>query len=313
MVRVSPCRLPLSVQPIEDEIPASYFMRLIWENGFQSLNEFRRITGHNIRWDRDARRRNFLLPAFWDTSQFKCPSRFSVALSPIVEFGASRVKRSQLQFAGIRFCPLCLLQSDAQRQATPPYIQGAWQWRLISNCSEHGCQLFSTEKGYRGVESLKQLGELGRALASTSAPAEVDRYLMNRLIGKPTRSSFLDRLPAYVAAEFCSLLGYFKESTQRGSLIEVLNPGYLDLSAREAGFAVAVRGRKATEQFLTERVTAASHKTAINERAYSPFSTWHFANHGNPDYSNAFDLVREHAREHIPLRLPGSFMTSASL
>jgi hypothetical protein len=311
MAQVVRYRFPRSVVLFQDEIPASYFMRLVWENGFRSMEEVRRITRFSIRWDRADRNGEVTLPPFFADRQRELPRKYFVRDGAVIKYGADRVKRSHLHLAGVRFCPLCLKHAaNTPLESTLPYIRGPWQWRLISNCTKHGCRLISIDEQFRRMESIEHLASSHRASWVPLQPSEgIDKYLTDRLEAHPRTSSFLDQLPVYVVAELCSILGHLKESADRGSLVEVLDSGFFDLSARDAGFAIAAGGSEAIEAFLSARVTAAGHKTAPTDRIYSSFIAWHFANFGNPDYRMVFDLVRNHARAHLPLRLSRSFMS----
>lgn len=283
-----PKYLPRPVSPLPDEYPASYVARLAWANGFENFAEFASILGlekdlrHNL-----SKEANDLL-----TEKTNCCleplKRFSITSGVIIPFGDGLVRRAQVKGVGLRYCSQCLEEDNPSGR----YIRGQWQWRVITHCPRHGCRL---DLDLRDPRRLTTFNGLACSLSGQlDAGHECDRYFYGRL-SQPADASFLDSLPAYVAAEFCVLLGKCLQMQEK-RLLTACDEEETEL---RRGFRIASGGRNAIWSFLSQHVEKVSRRIPHPSLIYSPFLRWWAANKHNPDAIPVMQLIQSHAVDHV--------------
>ncbi len=132
------------------------------------------------------------------------------------------------------------------------------------------------------------------------APNEADVYFRRRLI-EPAGTSFLDSMPAYVAAEFCSVLGEFERTVGSVDRLQRIGGVFGSPQLRRAGFAIAKDGREAVNEFLTDYVARMSRHFDLPRMYYAAARRWWNQNLHNPDYHPVMRKIQDHAEENTPL------------
>jgi hypothetical protein len=297
MARTDPGRLPRSVALIDDELTANYLMRTSWANGFASLDQFCKVAG----WDSTAIGKSApgvtALIAARTGNAVRHLGRYAISSGRVVQFGSDRVKRIQLETKSVRYCPVCVLLDHSSNPM--PIVSAIFQWRAISHCPLHSCPIASVPgQVFRHLQCFDDLLSAGSDADPGALPVNV--YFYNRIKWGPS-DGFLGELPAYVAAEFCSLIGHIRMRMEAGSIKDAIQGGFSNDLPRELGFNVAINGYDAIWEFLSQHVRCVNHRISIPARIYSPFIRWHEINGKNPDYAEPFALLEKHAQRHIPL------------
>jgi len=308
MAWTDPGRLPRLVAPIDDELTASYLMRTSWANGFASLDQFYNVTG----WKHTAIAKSAagvtaLIAARTGTG-VRSLDRYAISTGRVVQLGSDRVKRSQLETKSVRYCPVCVRLDHSSNPM--PVVSAVFQWRVISHCPLHSCRIASVPgRVFRHLRCFDDLVSAGSEEDPGALPVNV--YLYNRIKWGPS-DGFLGKLPAYVATEFFSLIGHIRIRMEAGSIKDAIQGGFSNELPRQLGFDVAIHGNDAIWEFLTQHVQSVSDRISIPKRIYSPFIRWYEINGQNPDYKEAFALLKKHAHRHIPLGTEPLFAVQAS-
>jgi hypothetical protein len=296
MAKLDPSKLPKRTQLCNDEMPQSYVSRLAWANGFQNADEFCAIT---------SLKRNLLVKmpdeeaeriASWASAPSSELRRYAMPSGVVIPYGSATVKRTQLQTTGLRYCPACLKDGLADGRA---YIRGHWHWRMIGGCPEHGCRLELDSRGITLATSFKEYAcrpQPDPELSDFSA----DTYFIDRITKGVGGNSFLDNVPAYVAAEFCTLIGHLQYSHETRTSKDRIKDGFENATLRQKGFSIASKGRDAIWDFLSDYVEAASTRIPIPTHIYGPVLYWARINNHNPDYTLLFRFFQDHAEEFLP-------------
>ncbi len=293
MAAIATTRLLQSPRPVGAESIASHLSRLSWANGFYNADEFCKITSF-------SRHALVRMPASdaarlseWTGLPTSVFETFAMRPGAVIPFGSGLVKRTQLQTVGVRYCPACIKQDF--REGTP-HIRAHWHWRMVAHCPQHLCALELDKRGILHATSLEEFAyEPDTAVDSEKVTS--DRYFVDRLI-KPAGDAFLDQYPAYVAAEFCTLVGHFIASLRSGFGKERIPDGYENAKLRQLGYEAASQGRDAVWQVMTDYVEKGGMW------GYSPVLRWASVNKYDPAYTALLRLFQSHAEESIPLE-PG--------
>ncbi len=299
---MSHTKLPRSVPVHDDECVESFACRLAWANGFRAAIDMMssgQSTGGTLRnLSPKALSRLAELSGIPEENVRK----FTVAPGVIVPFGETTVKRSQLNLQRVRFCPHCL-RDDARKEnqvrGGHQYIRAAWGWSMISSCAVHGSPLVSRVIEPQSLQDFKPLLR-GITPVEPTEVNEADIFFYRRLVS-PAGTSFLDAFPAYVAAEFCTLLGEFDEALRRGAVRHRIAGGFETPAQRCTGYTIAKGGREAVWDFLTEYVRQISRTVTQPKAIYSAAHHWWKVNKHNQDYHPLMKLLQQHAEEHVPL------------
>lgn len=299
MNRTQPDLLPKRPPLTNAEAFVSFLPRLAWSNGFETASQLCSILGI-------ARTSsNHFSPSMIDRIArlsgvaAEDLQRFSIPAGSVIKFGSSVVKRSQLQTTGLRYCPVCLAD-DGQRSEM--YTRGIWQWRMIAHCPTHGCRLHIDKRGPFDLTSFKPFAKADVAKADTTIDS--DTYFANRLVD-PSDSGYLDQFPAYVAAEFCTLVGHFKNSLDTSSSKSRIPDGYENADLREKGFQIARNGESAVADLLSAYVSENGKRVKVPLDLYSPALGWAAVNKYEDAYTPLLRVFQKHAEDSIPLE-PGS-------
>lgn len=290
-----------------DECAVSFAMRVAADHGFASLYEFQAVTGIVLPLLQGGDETAIGLLADWQNVRQTALVKFAFGRGPIIEFGQARLRRSHFKTGSVRYCPACLrcdMETESGNPKTRPYLRGAWGWRGISSCSIHGIRLRTLKLSDAFNLGLPALGDSGAATTlveqAPSASVACDAYFAARIAGQ-SGDSFLDDLPAYVAAELCGVLGGFQQSSDRGAVSKRVTGGKMASRARWDGFHVAKEGRQAIDQFLTRCVASSVGRVPMWSRNYAPATDWLMRKRNDPDYATVIDLFQVHAVNHLPL------------
>lgn len=298
MRHFSPDRLPKRPNIFPDEAFVSYLSRLAWENGFENVGQFCSLLRISLVNTLHLRPADVDRVSMMTGIPSPVLNRFAVKPTTIGALGHDVVKRSQIQTTGLRYCPACL--ADDAKQGTPR-IRGVWQWRMIAHCTEHGCHLRTDQRGYMHLSNFSAL--LGNTASHEPTSMDADRYFTDRLL-RPKDNAFLDQYPAYIAAEFCTLIGHFEDGLKTGKPNFRIPDGYENSRLRSNGFMVAQQGESAINEVITAYVDKCQKvvRTAIG--LYAPVLRWAKKNSDNEAYHPLFRLMQDHAEESIPFK-PG--------
>jgi hypothetical protein len=278
------------------ELPASYICRLAWANGFSSAGEFCRITKLQANALVTMASDTADTVSMWGSIDKSELRKFAMPTETIITYGDTAVKRTQLQTTGIRYCPECL-----KRDSTP-YIRGAWHWRMIGRCTEHGCLLELDRRGASHSSSFAEFAYDG----STHAPRNLltaDTYFMGRLHGAKS-NDFLDQFAAYALAEMCTLIGHLEHGVRTETSKDRIAAGFENPELRQRGFEIVSCGRQSMWDFLSEYVSATSKRVKSRGDFLAAVLYWSKVNKHNPEYQPLFRLFQEHAEENLPFE-PG--------
>jgi len=295
-------KLPRTVMERRDEALESLIARLAWANGFRCAADLIRPETPGSRSLRTISEQTCHELASLSGITVDTILRFRVAPGVVIPFGASKIKRSHMSLGNVRYCPHCL-RSDAEND-TPlrgghQYIRGAWNWSMISCCHLHGTPLATSSVD---LSALVDFQPLLRKLAYTEPvqPDEAEVYFHGRL-EKPAGEAFLDGFPAYVAAEFCAVLGHIAQCWESRALKDRIVGGYENSKMRSIGYAIAKDGREAVWAFLTDYVRKASSWISQPRSFYSVTHHWWRMNKHNMDYRPLMMLLQAHAEQNVPL------------
>jgi hypothetical protein len=286
-----------SVQMKVDEMPMSYLMRLAWANGFNTAHSLTKLSS-------DFRVQDIPLMTPKVTNRISRWSGYSadelrdyaIPAGVIVPFGKSSVKRRSLRFRhSTTFCPRCL---SSDFPAHEHYIRGPWAWRTLTHCYIHGARLITSALALPYTRAFSEL------LEGIEPDEEVelhpsDEYFYKRIAEAPG-DGFLDQFPAYIAAEFCAVIGKFMAS-QGESSVRIMPRTTPDSKYRRMGYQIAVHGRDAVWEFLRDYVSSASQTISSYRLIYGPAVRWWRENMHIPEYRPLMELFQDHAENHVAL------------
>jgi len=303
MTHSSTVRLPRTIIPFEAEDIASVSCRLAWANGFPCANDM--LPTHNVSiWNSLSVMSRKMLDNLAGFSGIAEPEleRFWVRPGVIIPFGESFVKRRQINSKVARYCTVCLIEdrkSGDVRRGGNQYLRGHWNWSMIDECHVHGLELSSTTRNPATLPSFDRLLDRTRP-KEIREPNEADVYFTSRLL-KPRGLTFLDGMPAYVAAELCCVLGEFNRILRSEDRTKPVGGMFVTADLRRNGFAIAKHGPNAINDFLTEYVAKMAHHFDQPRMFYSPARRWWNQNLHNTDYHPIMRLIQDHAEENTPL------------
>ncbi|NKL74259.1 hypothetical protein GFM09_34530 [Rhizobium leguminosarum bv. viciae] len=299
---MSPTKLPRSVPVRDDECVESFACRLAWANGFRTASDMLSSGQSNLATLRSLTAKAVARLTELSGTTEASVRKFMVGTGVIIPFGETTLKRSQLNMRKVRFCPHCL-RDDAAKvdpvRGGHQYIRAAWGWSMIATCAVHGAPLIGRAMEPQRLQDFKALLR-GVALGEPTAQNEADAYFHGRLLSPPGKS-FLDGFPAYVAAEFCTLIGEFEGALRRGNVRDRIAGGFETPDRRYAGYAIAKGGKEAVWDFLTEYVRDISRTVTRPRSIYSAAHHWWKVNKHNKDYHPLMKLLQQHAEEHVAL------------
>ncbi|MFS2155529.1 TniQ family protein [Rhizobium sp. Rhizsp42] len=298
----SPIKLPRAVPFRDDECVETFACRLAWANGFRAACDMLSSGQSNGDSLRTLSPKAVTRLAALSGQTEQSIRKYAVGPGVIVSYGESTVKRSQLNTRKVRFCPHCLREDHEKTDLVPgghAYIRAAWGWSMITTCAVHGTPLISRAIELQRLQDFTQLSR-GFSLSEAASVNEADVYFTKRL-NKPAADSFLDEFPAYVSAEFCSLIGEFQETLHRGNVSHRIAGGFETPERRYAGYAIAKDGEEAVWSFLTDYVRTVSRTVTRPRSIYSAAHHWWKVNKHNRDYHPLMKLLQQHAEEHVAL------------
>lgn len=303
MATTPPTTLPQRPTLFDLESGAEYLPRLAWQNGFENALEFGSVTG--LKPDTLIKMTDGSAAWLWDLTGLPRAAfqRYAIPGEPIIPFGKASVKRTQLQRTGVRYCPMCIRDDIANGT---PYIRGPWKWRMIGRCPDHGCLL---EFDRVGVTHLRSFEPLAHDTCEELPVASLasDRYFMNRLTSD-AGGGFLDSLPAYVAAELCTVVGHLASSLQGRTLKERIPEGFENSELRQLGFEIAEKGRDELRRFIESFVEISSRRVKYPLDMFGSVLYWASINKHNQDYGDILRFFQEIAEDNLPLAPGDAFI-----
>lgn len=296
----------------DDECHVMFVSRLAKVNAYRDLEEFCWMTNLPLSGLQTMNDETAGLLSAWSGVSKRRLQRFALTGHNVTTFGATSVRRSQLEMATLRVCRHCLYQDMAAghgRAVTRPYVRAAWRWMVIGTCPIHGCELEEIFAGDITTWIARRSDALGLNLPEIREPDPADVYFANRVNGAGKVSEFLDELPAYVAAEFCTVLGHFRSLPKDGRARSRVPDGFMNAPCRKAGYSVAVEGKEAIMSFLSDYVDTAIETASEFKNIYGVVRRWLRKFVEDADYRPVVELFQRHAEEHIPMESGDIFLT----
>mgnify|MGYP000025792126 CR=1 FL=1 len=296
----------------DDECQVMFASRLAKANGYRDLDEFCWMTNVPVSRLQTMDEETADLLATWSGVTAGRFQRFALTGRNLTTFGDATVRRSQLEMAGLRVCRHCLLNdlgTGQGRTVTRPYARATWRWRVIGTCPEHGCDL----EAIPACDLTAWIARRGDALAANlpevRKPEPVDVYFAGRVIGGAKTSEFLDELPAYVAAEFCTVIGHINEFAQTTGVRSRVPDGFKNTSCRREGYRIAREGRASILSFLSTHVSTVVEDVSDFTDVYGAARRWLRKFVTDADYRAVVELFQHHAEQHIPMAVGDVFLT----
>lgn len=296
----------------DDECQVMFVSRLAKANGYRDLEEFCWMTSLSLSGLQTMNDETAGLLSAWSGVPAARLRKFALTGNNVTSFGATFVRRSQLEMASLRVCRHCLchdMLAGHGRAVTRPYLRAAWRWTVIGTCPIHGCELEVISAGDITAWIARRADALGLNLPEIREPDLADVYFSNRVNGAGKASEFLDELPAYVAAEFCTVIGHFKNLPEDGRARNRIPEGFMNGSCRREGFLIAKQGKEAVLSFLSRHVHAAIETATEFMDIYGVARRWLRKFVNDPDYRPVLELFQRHAEQHIPMEAGDVFLT----
>ncbi|HZG29227.1 MAG TPA: TniQ family protein [Ensifer sp.] len=299
----------------DDECQIGFVSRLARANGYRDLAEFCWMTNFNLSALQclDADRAELL--AEWSGVPAESLQRFALRGNNVTSFGATHVRRSQLETARLRVCRRCLchdMQTGQGRVVTRPYVRAAWRWLVIGSCPIHGCELEAIDTDDIAAWGARRGDSLAVNLPEIRQPNPTDIYFAGRVTGAGETSGFLDQLPGYVAAEFCTIMGHLKTSLENEGVGRRVPDGFMNRSCLYDGYPIAQDGHDAINFFLSQYVSTYIQNVAEFKNLYSTARRWLGKRVDDLDYRPVVELFQDHAEKNIPLEAGDVFLTRVS-
>lgn len=209
-----------------------------------------------------------------------------------------------------RFCPACLLEDEEPGGASAGVRVGriAWQIEHVRTCERHGIALH-VRRHTTHAERLQLMSVVApesmalEALAENAArlaPAQLQRYVLDRLDGK-AGPPWLDGQPIDLAARACEMLGVIFTVGTHANLNEVTLPQWN--AAADVGFEFAARGEAGIREALD-----AAYNQAVRaglrggpQKIYGRLYQWlQFSKNGKP-FGPIRDIVQEFVLDNFPI------------
>ncbi|WP_312356874.1 TniQ family protein [Agrobacterium sp.] len=297
----------------DDECQVMFASRLAKANGYRDLEEFCWMTNLSLSGLQTMDDETVGLFSAWSGVPAARLTKFALAGNNVTSFGAASVRRSQLEMANLRVCRHCLCHDMAAgygRTVTRPYMRAVWRWLVIGTCPIHGCELEVISAGDITAWIARRGDALGLNLPEICESDQADVYFADRVNVGGKTSEFLDELPAYVAAELCTVIGHFKNLPHDGRARNRIPEGFMNASCRREGYLVAKDGKDAILSFLSQHVRAVIETTTEFVDIYSVALRWLRKFVENPDYRLVVELFQRHAERHIPMEAGDVFLTA---
>ncbi|OWK22582.1 hypothetical protein AJ87_42540 [Rhizobium yanglingense] len=177
---------------------------------------------------------------------------------------------------------------------------------MIARCVDHGCLLEFNRVGVTHLPSFESLAH-EPSEQSDAVSVSSDRYFMTRLTTDPG-DGFLDKMPAYVAAEFCTLIGHLESSLRGVPLKERIPDGFENPELRQNGYEVAAKGRESVLNLLETFVEASSKRTKYPLDMFGSALYWSSVNKHNPDCMDVLQFMQEVVEDNLPLAPGDAFI-----
>ncbi|WLD97113.1 hypothetical protein PX860_01055 [Agrobacterium leguminum] len=135
----------------DDECQVMFASRLAKANGYHDLEEFCWMTSLSLSGLQAMNDETAGLLSAWSGVPATRLSKFALTGNNVTSFGATSVRRSQLEMATLRVCRHCLYQDMAAghgRAVTRPYVRAAWRWMEAGD-------VFLTEVKERQVHTVR--------------------------------------------------------------------------------------------------------------------------------------------------------------
>lgn len=190
-------KLSRSVTLHDDECHVMFVSRLAKANGYRDLEEFCWMTNLPLSGLQTMNDEIAGLLSAWSGVPAARLSKFALTGNNVTSFGATSVRRSQLEMASLRVCRHCLchdMHAGHGRAVTRPYVRAVWQWMVIGTCPIHGCELEAISAGDITAWIARRGDALGWNLPEIREPDLTDVYFANRVNVGGKTSEFLDEL-----------------------------------------------------------------------------------------------------------------------
>lgn len=295
----------------DDECQISFVSRLAKANGYRDLADFCWMTNFKLSALQCLDDEKAELLSMWSGIPAAHLQRFALTGNNVTSFGATYIRRSQLETTTLRVCRHCLrhdMQTGQGRIVTRPYVRATWRWLVIGSCPIHGCELEAINTDDIAAWVARRGDSLTVNLPEIRQPSPADIYFASRVTGAGETSEFLDQHPAYVAAEFCTIIGHFKNPPEKGQARDRVPDGFMNASCREEGYMIARDGEKAIMSFLSNHVQNYVEDIPEFKNIYGAARRWLRKYLDDPDYRPLVELFQHHAEHHIPMEAGDVFL-----
>lgn len=210
----------------------------------------------------------------------------------------------------VRLCPRCVVSDASQDGSLGPYRRNYWQFASFRTCPVHALPILKLPAEQYAVRSYDFPGQVEQhadrireaARAGGYRPSsELDRYVLERLAGKP-QNSFLDGFPMFIATSLCERLGFvLKFGPERK--ISSATDDELAL-AGQVGIHALRGGGVGLHNALNSLVSRQARRTARHQSDLGALFEWLRCAELGPEFTPLKDSVREFIFRSYPIR-PG--------
>ena len=299
--------LPLSVDLLSAETPASFAARLGRKNGIEYGTDFCLDMGFRLQDVADGRENALSSLAQLGGVDLNALSCFAVERIGETQYAVAgqELEKRWIQRSRLRFCPYCVADdlSDQTRQGAA--LQAYWHVPFIRTCCRHQipimeiaeiCHTRGTHDFSGRLRDLEFSQDWFSKERTQRSPTKLECYLTKRIEGVP-QNPWLDKLPfnaVAMASEALGLMLAFGPDKQIGGL----SPSER-CKAGEAGFEVVSNGEAAIRACLNDLHVQGGGPTWFQRRFYGYFFLWLEASK-----SKLYQPIKEIMREHIIATYP---------
>lgn len=295
-------KLPLSVDLISGETPASFAARLGRKNGSEYATDFCMDRGFRLQDVADGRAEALSSLALLGGESCEDLGRFAVKRIGETQYSVAgqALEKRWIQRSRLRFCPHCVAADLADKALHGVALRAQWHVPFVRTCHHHHVPILELDKicHVRGPHDFTgRLVDLGvrpdKLLRKESdrLPSPLELYLMDRITGSDYEP-WLDSLPfnaVAMASEALGLMLAFGDEKQIGAL----SPGER-IQAGAAGFEVVRAGEQSVRDCLAGLHRKGGSPTWFQRRFYGYFFLWLEASH-----SSLYAPIKKIMRDHI--------------
>ncbi|MHC2297976.1 TniQ family protein [Rhizobium mongolense] len=253
--------LQVTVDFNEDESFASFVSRVAAANGTQSAQAFCQHLGLQFQAlvDGDPASVSRMLGLCRQGEKMHAPG-VTLRDERTYTFGRETLLRSNMSRRHLRVCPRCLEDDEAAGKGpsgTRAYGRIGWLPTFVRTCSKHEAYLvplpqpeqFGSPHDFAARVRLSRASwETFLADSTPAVPSGFERYVSDRLLGRPRQPIWIDELPLYAAGKLTETVGAIVNHGRSFVTGNLTNAEWLE--AGRSGFAITSDGPAAFAEFL---------------------------------------------------------------